>query len=86
MCSTCKYAVNMSKMIQLRNVPDALHRSLKARAAMAGMSLSDYLLSEIREIAEKPTLTEFRERLGRREPVEPQLDIARMIREERDAR
>ena len=39
----------MSKMIQLRNVPDALHRTLKARAAMAGMSLSDYLLAEIRE-------------------------------------
>ena len=76
----------MSKMIQLRNVPDALHRRLKARAAMAGMSLSDYLLSEIREIAEKPTLAEFRERLGRREPVELQLDIARIVREERDAR
>ena len=76
----------MSKMIQLRNVPDALHRRLKARAAMAGMSLSDYLLSEIREIAEKPTLAEFRERLGRREPMELQLDIARIVREERDAR
>jgi antitoxin FitA len=76
----------MSKMIQLRNVPDALHRRLKARAALAGMSLSDYLLSEIREIAEKPTLAEFRERLDRREPVELQLDIARMIRQERDAR
>ena len=41
----------MSKMIQLRNVPDALHRGLKARAAMARMSLSDYLLTEIKEIA-----------------------------------
>lgn len=76
----------MSKMIQLRNVPDRLHRSLKARAAMAGMSLSDYLLAEIKEIAEKPTLNEFRERLGRREPVELDVDIVRMIREERDAR
>ena len=43
----------MSKMIHLRNVPDGLHRSLKARAAMAGMSLSDYLLAEIKEIAER---------------------------------
>lgn len=42
----------MSKMIQLRNVPDDLHRSLKARAALAGMALSDYLLLEIKEIAE----------------------------------
>ncbi|HEY6350965.1 MAG TPA: hypothetical protein VI636_16300 [Candidatus Angelobacter sp.] len=76
----------MSKMIQLRNVPDALHRSLKARAAMAGMSLSDYLLAEIKEIAERPTLAEFRERLHQRKPVAVQLDTARMVREEREAR
>ncbi|HKV81831.1 MAG TPA: hypothetical protein VJP02_27030 [Candidatus Sulfotelmatobacter sp.] len=76
----------MAKMIQLRNVPDALHRHLKARAAMAGMSLSDYLLSEIKEIAERPTLAEMRERLHEREPVLTKLDSARMIREERDAR
>jgi antitoxin FitA len=77
--------MHMSKMIQLRNVPDRLHRTLKARAAMAGMSLSDYLLSEIREIAEKPTLAEFRERLARREPLKVDLDIVRILREERDA-
>lgn len=76
----------MSKMIQFRNVPDALHRTLKARAAMSGMSLSDYLLAEIKEIAEKPTLAEFRERLGQREPVVLRLDVARTIREERDSR
>lgn len=76
----------MSKMIQLRNVPDALHRTLKARAAMAGMSLSDYLLAEIREIAERPTLSELRERLHKRKPVPVQLDTARMVREEREAR
>jgi plasmid stability protein len=76
----------MSKMIQLRNVPDALHRRLKARAAMCGMSLSDYLLSEIREIAERPTLAEMRERLHQREPVSSQLDTVRILHEERDAR
>jgi plasmid stability protein len=76
----------MSKMIQLRNVPDALHRGLKARAAMAGMSLSDYLLAEIREIAERPTLVELRERLHRRKPVRAELDSARLLREEREAR
>jgi plasmid stability protein len=75
----------MSKMIQLRNVPDALHRSLKARAAMAGMSLSDYLIAEIREIAERPTLGELRERLERREPVNLARSAASVIREERDA-
>ena len=76
----------MSKMIQLRNVPDALHRSLKARAALAGMSLSDYLLAEIREIAERPTLSELRERLERREPAILPRSAAALIRQERDAR
>jgi plasmid stability protein len=73
-------------MIQIRNVPDALHQALKARAAMAGMSLSDYLLSEIKEIAERPTLAELRERLHSRKPVSVQLDTARLVREEREAR
>ncbi len=76
----------MSKMIQLRNVPDGLHRSLKARAATAGMSLSDYLLSEIREIAERPTLAELRIRLHQRRPVKAELDTAHLVREEREAR
>jgi len=73
-------------MIQLRNVPDGLHRSLKARAAMAGMSLSRYLLSEIKEIAEHPTLAELREHLHTRKPTTVPLDTARLVREERDAR
>jgi len=76
----------MSKMIQLRNVPDALHRTLKARAAMAGMSLSDYLLTEIKEIAERPTLAELRDRLRTRTAVTLSLDTARLVREEREAR
>jgi plasmid stability protein len=76
----------MSKMIQVRNVPDALHRGLKSRAALAGMSLSDYLLAEMKEIAERPTLAEFRNRLHTRKPVTAQIDTARLIREERDAR
>jgi plasmid stability protein len=76
----------MSKMIQLRNVPDGLHRTLKARAALAGMSLSDYLLAEIKEIEQRPTLAELRERLQRRKPVSTPLDAARLLREEREAR
>jgi antitoxin FitA len=74
----------MSKMIQLRNVPDALHRRLKTRAAMAGTSLSDYLLAEIERIAERPTLAEFRERLHKRERVTVRLDTTRLVREERE--
>ena len=76
----------MSKMIQLRNVPDALHRTLKARAALAGMSLSDYLLAEIKEIAERPTLDELRDRLHKRKPVSAQFDTGRLVREEREVR
>ena len=76
----------MSKMVQLRNVPDTLHRTLKARAALAGMSLSDYLITEIREIAERPTLAELRSRLHTRKPVTAELDTARLVREEREAR
>jgi hypothetical protein len=53
---------------------------------MAGMSLSDYLLAEIKEIAERPTLAELRERLHRRKPVSAQLDSARLVQEEREAR
>jgi antitoxin FitA len=76
----------MPKMIQLRNVPDALHRIVKARAAMAGMSLSDYLLSEIKEIAERPTLAELRHRLNKRKPVAVPFDAARLLKEERAKR
>jgi antitoxin FitA len=76
----------MSKMIQLRNVPDALHRRLKARAVMSGMSLSDYLLTEIREIADKPTLAEFEARLHRRQPISAEIDTARLVREGREER
>ena len=74
----------MSKMIQIRNVPDALHRRLKSRAALAGMSLSDYLLNEIREVAERPTFEELRARLARRSPVTSSLSPAEIIREVRD--
>jgi antitoxin FitA len=76
----------MSKMIQLRNVPEALHRNLKARAALAGMSLSDYLLMEIKEIAERPTLAELRKILHEREAVSIPIDTANLVREERDSR
>jgi len=76
----------MSKMIQFRNAPDALHRALKARAAMAGMSLSDYLLVEIREIVDRPTLAELRDRLHTRKPVSAQIDTALLLQQERDAR
>ena len=73
-------------MIQVRNVPDALHRRLKARAAMAGMTLSDFLLREIRKVAEKPTPEEMLEHLRRRRPVEPAEKSADAVRAERAIR
>ena len=76
----------MSKMIQLRNVPDVLYRALKVRAATAGMSLSDYLLAEIKEAAERPTLLDLRKRLQERRPVTVDLDTTCLVRDEREAR
>ncbi len=80
MRSTCSNVDSMSVMIQIRNVPDDLHRRLKARAAMAGMSLSDYLLKEISAVAERPTMEEMRERLARRSRVETGESAADAIR------
>ena len=76
----------MAVMIQVRNVPEALHRGLKARAANMGMSLSDYLLGELQEVAARPTLGEFCERLKKRRPLRASLDTARILREEREKR
>jgi plasmid stability protein len=73
-------------MIQVRNVPDSVHRTLKARAALAGMSLSEFLLAEMRQIAERPTMEELRERLHRRDPVKLKVSAAHAVREERSAR
>jgi antitoxin FitA len=74
----------MAMMIQIRNVPDGLHRRLKSRAALAGMSLSDYLLREIREVAGRPSIEELRARLESRSGVTPSVAPADIIRAERD--
>ena len=76
----------MKRMIQVRNVPEAIHRTLKVRAAMAGMSLSDFLLAELRQIADRPTLEQMRERLRQREPIALPVSAGRMVRAEREAR
>ena len=76
----------MTKMIQVRNVPVDLHRKLKSRAAMEGISLSDYLLKELRQFAERPTLQELTERLATRTPVSCKISPARIVREERNRR
>lgn len=76
----------MSKMIQIRHVPDPLHRELKARAARAGMSLSDYLLSIVRRATDRVTPDEMRARLSNRRPAATRESPAEAVRAERDAR
>ena len=80
----CFYVANMPRMIQIRNVPDELHRRLKACAAMAGKWLSDYLPAEICAAAERPTVDELRARLARRAPVTPSIEPVLAVRAERD--
>ena len=75
----------MPKTIQLRNVPDMLHRQLKARAAMAGLPLSDFLIRETRKLAERPSPEEMRARLQQREPVKGKLSPTQVLRMERDS-
>jgi plasmid stability protein len=60
----------MPSMIQIRNVPDELHRSLKVRAAQTGMTLSDYLLAELRSLAVRPTMQEWLARSEGWRPVD----------------
>jgi antitoxin FitA len=71
----------MPKMIQIRNVPDDVHRALKIRATKEGMSLSEYLLREVTKVAEKPSLEEVMERIRRRGPIGEPFDSAVAVRE-----
>jgi antitoxin FitA len=73
-------------MVQIRHMPDEMHRELKARAAKQGMSLSDYCLAELRRAVDRPTLAEMFERLKSRTPENPIPTPTEVIREERDAR
>lgn len=73
-------------MIQIRNVPEETHRRLKARAAMEGMSMSDYILRELQRLTAKPTIRELSERIARRPRVELPEPAADAIRRERDSR
>ena len=75
----------MSKMIQIRNVPDSLHRKLKARAAVEGQTLSDYLLAEIARMATLPTRQEMLTRLHARSRIRLRTPAAEIIRQERES-
>ncbi len=73
-------------MVQIRNVPDDLHRELKARAALAGMSVSEYLLQELRRSLERPTRKELLRRLSKRAPARPRPAPADAVRAGRNRR
>jgi plasmid stability protein len=75
----------MSRMIQIRNVPDPVHRKVKARAAEAGMTLSDYLLAEVERIASLPTREEMLTRLHSRARVKLRTPAADIIRSDRES-
>lgn len=74
------------KLLQIRNVPDAVHRTLKSRAALAGMSLSEYALAELRRAAERPTRDEILARIAARPAKRLRRSPAAAVRAERDAR
>lgn len=70
--------------IQIRNVPEDLHRILKAKAAIEGSSLSDFVRAELEQVAKRPTHRELRMRLLRRDPIHLSPTAADIIREVRD--
>lgn len=73
-------------MVQIRHVPDEIHRKLKMRAAERGMALSDFLLREVSEVANRPTLDEVVERIRRRPKATGRIDSAALVRAERETR
>lgn len=73
----------MAKMIQIRHVPDSLHRQLRVRAARAGMSLSDYLRIELEQSLKRLTMDELREALDALEPVSVSESSVKALRRER---
>ena len=76
----------MSKMIQVRDVPEQVHGTLKARAAREGMSLSDFIKRELERAAERPSMPEWLELTQRAKPIPARRTAAQVVRELRDAR
>jgi len=76
----------MSKMIQIRDVPDQVHSTLKARAACQGVSLSDFIKRELEHTVERPTMREWLELTERAKPILAKRSAAQVVRELRDSR
>ena len=77
---------SMSKMIQVRDVPEEVHSTLKARAAREGMSLSDFIKQELERTAQRPTMREWLESTQRAKPIAAARSAAPVVRDLRDAR
>jgi antitoxin FitA len=82
MLTTCAHVTHMPKMIQIRHVPDALHRTLKVRAAEADMTLSDYIKLELERMA----LADIAARLNALQPIELDEPVVDILQQARDAR
>jgi hypothetical protein len=76
----------MSKMIQIRDVPDSVHGTLKSRAAREGMSLSDFIKRELERVAERPTMQEWLDRTQQAKPISSRRTVAEVIRALRNER
>jgi plasmid stability protein len=72
------------KTIQIRNVPDAVHATLRTRAAATGVSLSDYALAELERVAERPAVSDVLRRAGSRSGGAATADIVAAVRSGRD--
>lgn len=81
--TACILKMAVPKAIQIRDVPDDVHATLRARAAAAGMSLSDYLLDELTEMARRPTVAEVLARARARHGGASHEAVVRVIREMR---
>ena len=86
MCKTLNHCNRMSRMLQIRNVPDGLPARLKVRAAYAGMSMSDYVLREIRHSPDRPTREEVFARIAGLPPIHLDPPPADILREDRNKR
>jgi antitoxin FitA len=75
----------MSKMVQIRDVPEEVHRILKARAAREGMSLSDFIKRELARTAERPSMREWLERTQQAKSIPAKVSPAQVIRDLRDS-
>lgn len=76
----------MSKMIQIRNVPDDVHRALKRRAAEQGTTLSELLVKEVTGLASRPSLADLMTRIRSRRRARVRETSAAAVRAEREGR